>query len=134
VLDVARNLAHSLCSNYPEFPDSCLSAQLALVEEVHEVLVDRPNILLEQLGDLGLGEPKRLALEAALEARSPVLGLIEEELRGRLGSVAGASWVHGRRSYRRRASPATACWRLSRPGLDSGGLGYSRWCVTPGDP
>ncbi|MGQ0507767.1 MAG: hypothetical protein ACT4TC_20895 [Myxococcaceae bacterium] len=87
MLDVARNLAATFGSNYPEFPDGCLSAELALVEDVHEVLVDRPHILLKQLGDQRLREPNGLALEPALDASSAVLGLVEDQLA--LGGVFG---------------------------------------------
>jgi hypothetical protein len=70
VLNLAKNLAISFTSNHPEFPDSCLAAELALVEDVHEVLVDRADVLLEQVGDQRLREPDGVVLEAALDARA----------------------------------------------------------------
>jgi hypothetical protein len=80
VLDIARNRAFSLGSNYPVGPDSWLSGELPLVVDVHEVLVDRADVLLEQLGHQGLREPDRLALEAALDTRSSILSLVEDQL------------------------------------------------------
>lgn len=47
VLHLAGDLSAPLLANYPEFPDSCLPAQFTLVENVHQVLVDRPHILLK---------------------------------------------------------------------------------------
>jgi hypothetical protein len=47
----------ALCSNYPEFPDSCLATQFSLVENIYQVLVDRPHIFLEKLADECLREP-----------------------------------------------------------------------------
>jgi len=79
VLDVAGNLPRPLGSNYPEFPDSCLWAQFAFLENVHQVLVDRPDVFLEQLRDQRLGQPDGLVLEAALDAGPPVLSLVEDE-------------------------------------------------------
>jgi hypothetical protein len=92
VLDFTGNRAIPLGSNYPVAPDSCLQAQFALVVDVHEVLVDRADVLLEQLRHQGLGEPKGLALEAALDAGAPVLGLVEDQLAlGGLGVGHGAA-------------------------------------------
>ena len=79
VLDLAGDLARALGSNYPEFPDSCLPAQFALLEDVHQVLVDRPHVLLEQLRHERLRQPDRLVLEPALDARPAVLGLVEDD-------------------------------------------------------
>mgnify|MGYP001578538324 CR=1 FL=1 len=80
MLDLARNLPFPLGANYPEFPDGCLATELPLVEDVHEVLVDGPHVLLEQIGDQRLRQPDGLALEAALDARPAVFGLLENEL------------------------------------------------------
>lgn len=49
--------------NYPEFPDSCLRRQFALGKAVVTVFVDRPDVFLEQLGDVPLRQPKRLVLD-----------------------------------------------------------------------
>lgn len=85
VLDLPRDLALTLCSNHPEFPDGCGAVEFALLVDVHEVLVDGPDVLLEQLRQEGLRQPERLAFETALDARTPVLGLIEDEGGTRLG-------------------------------------------------
>src|SRR5690606_19138066 len=72
-------LTDALGSNYPEIPDSCRSLEFPLLIDVSEVFVDGAQVLLEQLGDLGLGEPKSLILEAALDARAAVLGLVQQD-------------------------------------------------------
>ena len=80
VLDFARNLAIAFTSNYSELPNSCLAAgQLTVREDPLEVLVHRRHRDLEQLGDQRLREPDGLILEAALDARAAVLGLIEDD-------------------------------------------------------
>lgn len=45
------------------------------------MLVNRADVLLEQFGDERLRQPDRLVLEPALDARTPVLGLVEEHAR-----------------------------------------------------
>jgi hypothetical protein len=72
-------LPRTFQSNYPEFPDSCLPAQFALFENVHEVLVDRAHILLKQVGDERLRQPQRLILKPALDARAAILGLVKDD-------------------------------------------------------
>src|ERR1700745_81183 len=84
VVDLTSGLRGALQTNYPEFPDSCLPAQFALFEDVHQVLVDRPHILLEKIGQEGLREPDRIEIDPALDARAPVLGLVEDDARLRL--------------------------------------------------
>ena len=69
----------AMAANYPEFPDSCLPAQFALLVNVHQMLVDRPHILLEKLRDERLRQPKRLVFKAALHACPSVLGLVEDD-------------------------------------------------------
>jgi len=82
VVDEARDLAVSLSLNYPEFPDGCRRVGLAFLEDVLKVLVDRPNVLLEQLGEEALREPHGAAVKAHLDAASPVLALGEDDLGG----------------------------------------------------
>lgn len=53
--------------NYPVFPDSCLGRQVALGKDVLDVLVDRPDVFLEELGDVPLRQPQRLVLDPQLE-------------------------------------------------------------------
>jgi len=79
VLDLSGDLPRALGSNYPEFPDSCLPTQFAFVEDIHQVLVDRPYILLEKLPDERLRQPQRLILKPALNARAAILGLVEND-------------------------------------------------------
>ncbi len=79
VLHLAGHFASALQTNYPEFPDSCLPAQFAFLENVHQMLVDRPPVLLEKLRDERLRQPKRLIFKPALHARPPVLRLVEDD-------------------------------------------------------
>jgi hypothetical protein len=81
VLHLAGHLARALQTNCPEFPESCLPAQFALLEDVDQVLVDRPHILLEQLRNECLRQPDRLVFEPALESRAPILRLVEDYAR-----------------------------------------------------
>ena len=80
VLNLARDLSAPLGSNY-----SCLSGELAIVIDVHQMLIDGPNVLLKQLRHQSLGKLERLAFKPALNTRLPVLGLLEDELRPRNG-------------------------------------------------
>lgn len=54
VVDAACHLAWALGSNYPEFPDSCLTLQLTGGEDVPEVLADGAYVDVEQLGHQAL--------------------------------------------------------------------------------
>jgi hypothetical protein len=54
------------------------AAHQALVEDVLDVPGDDGLVALEQLGDLPERQPGRIAIEADLHARLPVLGLVEE--------------------------------------------------------
>ena len=89
-LNFAGYLPASLQSNYPEFPDSCLPGQFALVEYVHQVLIDRPYVLLKKLRDERLCQPHGFVLKPALHARLPVLRLVKNEAGLRLGVFAHA--------------------------------------------
>src|SRR5205823_6230140 len=72
VIDLAFDGTGALQTNYPEFPDSCPAVQLALIEDVDQMLVDRADVLVEQLRNLRLREPDRLVLEAALNPRPAI--------------------------------------------------------------
>ena len=72
----------ALTANYPEFPDGCRSAQFLFFEEVLQMFVDRSDILLEKRGNLRLAQSQRLFCEATLDACTPVVGLIEDDLTG----------------------------------------------------
>jgi hypothetical protein len=65
-------------SNYPEFPDSCFTGQFAIVIDVYQMLIDRPHVLVKQLGDQRLRQPDRLVFETALDARASILRLVED--------------------------------------------------------
>jgi hypothetical protein len=80
VLDLPGHFPLTLAANYPEFPDSCRRVQLGLLIDVLQVLVDRADILLKQLRDQDLRKPDGLVLEAAIDARPAVFGLIEDDL------------------------------------------------------
>jgi hypothetical protein len=79
MLNFPGHLPLALGSNDPEFPDSCLPTQFAFVEDIHQVLVDRPHILLEKLPDERLRQPNRFILKPALNARAAILGLVEDD-------------------------------------------------------
>ena len=67
VLYVAGDVTGALALNYPETPDSCFAAELALAVDVDQVLVYGLHRDLEQLGDEPLGQPDGLAVEPDLE-------------------------------------------------------------------
>jgi hypothetical protein len=50
-----------------------------LVEDIHQVLIDRPHILFEKLPDERLRQPQGLVLKPALDARATVLRLVEDD-------------------------------------------------------
>ena len=68
MLHLPGDLAQAFPANYPEFPDSCLPAQFSLLKDVHQVLVDRPHVLLEQLCHQRLGQPHGFVFKPALVA------------------------------------------------------------------
>jgi len=68
--------------SYPEIPDSCGLLKLAFAEDVLDVLINRPHILLEQLGHQFLRQPDGLAFHADLDMRLAILRLVDEELTG----------------------------------------------------
>ncbi len=56
------------------------AVELAFLEDVLDVPGDDGLVALEQLGHLTERQPGRLAIEANLDPRLAVLGLVEEEL------------------------------------------------------
>src|SRR5262249_15070848 len=77
VLHGTPDLPRPLRSNHQVRLDSCPRVELPLLVDVLQMEVDVLERRLEQLGHEGLREPDRLALEAAVDARAPVLGLVE---------------------------------------------------------
>jgi len=71
-----------ISTNYPEFPDSCLPAQFAFLEDIHQVLVDRLDRNLVQVGDEALRQPDGPPLEPDLQARRAVA--VDDDLAGAL--------------------------------------------------
>ena len=71
----------ALGPNYPVFPDSCVGRQFAVGKDVLEMLVDRPDVLLEQFSNLTLRQPKRLVVDPQLEPRRAVRGCVEHQPR-----------------------------------------------------
>ena len=90
MLDLTGHVAGALALNYPETPDSCLAAELALAVDVHEVFVCGLHRDLEQLGDEPLGQPDGLAVEPDLEVQASVL--VDEQLS--LGRILGKFTRH----------------------------------------
>lgn len=58
---------------------SCRFRQFAFGEDGFQMEGDVLWGGLEEVGDLGLGEPDRFVLEAALDAGAAVFGLVEDE-------------------------------------------------------
>jgi hypothetical protein len=98
VLHLTGDLPAPFLANYPEFPDSCLPAQFSLVEDVHQVFVYRPHILLEQLRNQSLRQPQRLVFQPTLDACPPVLGLVEDKFGTRGGQVAHGNTLHAKQT------------------------------------
>jgi hypothetical protein len=90
VFNIPRHLPISLLPNHPEFPDGCLPAQLALIEDIDQVFVDGSHVLLKQLRYQCLRKPKGFVFEVALDTGVSVLGLVEDEFGTRCGLVAHA--------------------------------------------
>jgi hypothetical protein len=80
MLELASDPPGTLHLNYSIPSNSCPRVQLALGKDRLQVMVDRAYADLEELGHQLLREPDGLALEPALDARSPVLGLVEDQL------------------------------------------------------
>jgi hypothetical protein len=92
VLDFPLDFARSFPANYPEFPDSCLLFDLPFLVDVLEMLVDGPDILLEQFPNERLAQPKRFVDKAALDPRAAVFCLVQDNLASRGCGIIG----HGR--------------------------------------
>ena len=54
MLDFPLDVARSFTANYPEFPDSCLLFDLPFLVDVLAMLVDGPDVLLEQFRSDGV--------------------------------------------------------------------------------
>jgi hypothetical protein len=135
VLYRAGYLPAPLLANHPEFPDSWLPQQFAFLKNIHQVFVNRSDILLEQFRDLGLGQPEGVVLKPTLDARSPVLCLVEDQLglRDRFvahscpsvgsNSIALAALVTDVTSQEVSGSPEDSAGRTRRPRLAYCGAG-----------
>jgi len=110
VLDLPRHFMRPLPANYPEFPDSSSRIEFALFEDVLQVLVDRPHVLLEQFRDQRLTQPKRFIGKPALNARSPVFCLIQDDL---ANWGYRAVWHRPLPFYRLRTFSSPYCWRMA---------------------
>jgi hypothetical protein len=78
-----------------EKPNNCPLGQLAVLEDVLDVLADRPLRLAEQLGELALAEPYRFVFETNVELGAAVLAPVEEYLpcrRGILHVTSAITW------------------------------------------
>ena len=78
--------AGALGLNDSEFPKSCPRRQFLLGVDVLEMLVDRGDRFLKQLGDLPLRQPERLLVDAQLQSDRSVGRGVEDQ----------AGWVVGR--------------------------------------
>jgi hypothetical protein len=79
MLHVAINLPSALLSNYPEFPNSCLSVRFRLSENIHQMLVNRMHIFLKKFSHQRLRQPNGFALQSVLNARATILCLVESD-------------------------------------------------------
>jgi hypothetical protein len=70
---VLRVITLAIAGSYPEIPDNCLGVQLLFIEDVLDVLVNRPDVLIEQLGHHLLREPDRLILQAYIDPHAPAM-------------------------------------------------------------
>ena len=66
-------------SNYSEFPNSCPCRQFSLVIDAFQMFINRRHRYLKQLRDKCLRPPDRFVFKPALDARSPLLGLIKDD-------------------------------------------------------
>jgi hypothetical protein len=57
VVDEPFDFPCALAANDPEFPDGCRGVQLALGEDISQVLADGAGVPAKQLRDLRLGQP-----------------------------------------------------------------------------
>jgi hypothetical protein len=80
VVHKTRNRAISFTLNYPEFPDGCCRVELVVVVNGLEMFAYGPNILVEQIGELPLREPKAATVESHLHAHQTILVCVEQEV------------------------------------------------------
>jgi hypothetical protein len=108
VLDFPLDFARSFPANYLEFPDSCLLFDLPFLVDVLEMLVDGPDILLEQFRNERLAQPKRFVDKTALDPRAAVFCLVQDNLASRECGITGHGRLvlrHSEALYRRSARP-----------------------------
>ena len=107
VFDLACDLSYSFDSNYSEIPNSCLSDQFAFVVNPFQMFIYGWNRNLKQLCHIGLCKPNSLVFKSALNARSTILGLVEEEFGLRQWFVGhwGLSFM-----FQSGSSPVTQCF------------------------
>ena len=106
VLDFPLDFARSFTANYPEFPDSCLLFDLPFLVDVLEMLVDGPDVLLEQFRNERLAQPKRFVHKSALDPRLAVFRLVQDNLANRGCGITGHGRLvlrHSEALYRRSA-------------------------------
>ena len=111
MLDFPLDFARPFTANYPEFPDSCPLFDLPFLVEILEMLVDGPDVLLEQLRDERLAQPKRLVDKSAFDPRAAVFRLVQDNLAGREWGVTGQGRLvlrHSEALYRRSARSGAA--------------------------
>ena len=77
MVDRPGNRAIPFSSNCSESPNSCLGRQLPFLEDVVQVLADRWHRDLVEVGELPLSHPDGALDEPDVEARDPVVGLVE---------------------------------------------------------
>jgi hypothetical protein len=85
VLGFPFNFARSFPANYPESPDSCPRFDLPFLVGVLKMLVDGPDVLLEQVRDERLAQPKGFVDKTALDPRLAVFRLVQDDFTGRDG-------------------------------------------------
>ena len=104
MLDIPLDVARSFPANYPEFPDGCLLFDLPFLVDVLEMLVDGPDVLLEQLPNERLAQPKGFVDKTALDPRAAVFCLVQDNLASRGCGITGYGRLvlrHSEALYRR---------------------------------
>lgn len=82
MLDHACDFASgsALRANHPEFPDGSLNIDFSVFKNGRQVLADRADIFIIQLGGLGLTQPQGVTHKTTLDACLPIVGFIENQL------------------------------------------------------
>ena len=79
MLDLTGNLPHSLGLNYSIASNSCPGLQFSFGVNLFQMMIHRIHTNLKQIGHQLLRQPNAFVFEPALNARLPVLGLVEDE-------------------------------------------------------